>query len=138
MNFFLSLVWTLVPLVPQSNLLVTLALAPAHIVESVRGWSLWRRRRQHHARACHYRRRDRTLNPEMPLQVLTGLRPSPTSHAVVGFRISRRLTQGPAVSTADHYHSLRLGLLTMTRSAYLQVRCAVVALWSEHQAPYAL
>jgi hypothetical protein len=69
---------------------------------------------------------------------LTGLRPSPTSHAVVGFRISRRLTQGPAVSTADHYHSLRLGLLTMTRSAYLQVRCAVVALWSEHQAPYAL
>jgi len=25
----------------------------------------------------------------------------------------------------------------MTRSAYLLVRCAVVALWSEHQTPYA-
>jgi hypothetical protein len=28
---------------------------------------------------------------------LTGLHPSPTSHAVVGFRFSGRLTQGPAV-----------------------------------------
>jgi hypothetical protein len=25
----------------------------------------------------------------------------------------------------------------MTRSAYLQVKCAVGALWSEHQGPYA-
>jgi DDE domain len=28
---------------------------------------------------------------------LTGFHPSPTSHAVVGFRFSGRLTQGPAV-----------------------------------------
>ena len=54
---------------------------------------------------------------------------------MVGFPISSRLTQGPAVSVADRHHSLRLGMLTMTRSAYLQVRCAVVALWSEHLAP---
>ncbi len=70
--------------------------------------------------------------------MLPGLRPSPTRHVVVGFRISSRLTQGPAVRVADRHHSLRLDMLTMTRSAYLQVRCAVVALWSEHQAPYAL
>jgi hypothetical protein len=69
---------------------------------------------------------------------LPGLRPSPTRHVVVGFRISSRLTQGPAVSEADRHHSLRLGMLTTTRGAYLHFRCAVVALWSEHQGPYAL
>ena len=58
---------------------------------------------------------------------LTGLRPSPTRHAVVGFRVSGRLAQGPAVRLADRRHPLRLDVLTMTRSAYLQVRCAVVA-----------
>jgi hypothetical protein len=71
------------------------------------------------------------------LAVLTGLRPSPTSHAVVGFRFLGRLTQGPAVRVADRRHSLRLDVLTMTRSAYVQVRCAVVALWSERSPRYA-
>jgi hypothetical protein len=59
--------------------------------------------------------------------LLTGLRPSPTSHAVVTWQFPRRLTQGPAVSGADRRHPLRLDMLTMTRSASLQVRCAVVA-----------
>ena len=58
---------------------------------------------------------------------LTGLRPSPTRHALVGFRFSGRLAQGPAVRLADRHHPLRLDVLTMTRSAYLQVRCAAVA-----------
>jgi hypothetical protein len=66
-----------------------------------------------------------------------GLRPSPTRHAVVGLRLSSRLTQGPAVRMADRHHSLRLDMLTKTRSAFMQVRCAVVALWSEHEAAYA-
>ena len=57
---------------------------------------------------------------------LTGLRPSPTRHAVVGFRHSGRLALGPAVRLADRRHPLRLDVLTMTRSAYLQVRCAAV------------
>ncbi len=38
---------------------------------------------------------------------------------------------------ADRHHSLRLDMLTKTRSAFMQVRCAVVALWSEHEAEYA-
>jgi hypothetical protein len=50
---------------------------------------------------------------------------------------SSRLTQGPAVRVADRHHSLRLDMLTKTRSAFLQVRCAVVALWSEHEEGYA-
>ena len=58
---------------------------------------------------------------------LTGLRPSPTRHGLVGFRFSGRLAPGPAVRLADRRHPLRLDVLTMTRSAYLQVRCAVVA-----------
>ena len=60
-------------------------------------------------------------------EILTGLRPSPTSRAVVTCQFSRKLTQGPAVRGADRRHPLRLDMLTMTRSAYLQVRCAVVA-----------
>jgi hypothetical protein len=72
-----------------------------------------------------------------PTQVLTGLRPSPTSHAFVGFRFSGRLTQGPAVRAADRRHPLRLDMSTSTRSAYVQVRCAVFALWSEHHSGYA-
>jgi len=70
-------------------------------------------------------------------QLPAGLRPSPTKHAVVGLRFSSRLAQGPAVRVADRHHSLRLDMLTKTRSAFLQVRCAVVALWSEHEAAYA-
>ena len=62
--------------------------------------------------ACHYRRR--------------------------GHRPLQTRTQGPAVSVADRHHSLRLDLLTMTRSVHLQVRCAVVALWSENPARYAV
>ena len=46
---------------------------------------------------------------------------------MVGFRHSGRLAQGPAVRLADRRHPLRLDVLTMTRSAYVQVRCAVVA-----------
>src|SRR6187551_353390 len=65
------------------------------------------------------------------------LRPSPTRHAVVGLRLSSRLAQGPAVRVADRHHSLRLDMLAKTRSAFLQVRCTVVALWSEHEAAYA-
>jgi hypothetical protein len=49
-------------------------------------------------------------------------RPSPTSHAIVGFRFSGRLTQGPAVKVTDRRHPLRLDMLTSTRSAYVQVR----------------
>src|SRR3954469_14451075 len=69
--------------------------------------------------------------------VLTGLRPSPTRHAVVGFRSQGRLTQGPAVRPADRLHPLRQSVLTWTRSAYGQVRCAVVALWSGREGQYA-
>ena len=67
------------------------------------------------------------ISPRSSPVVLTGLRPSPTRHAVVGFRFSGRLAQGPAVRLADRRHPPRLDMLTMTRSAYLQVRCAVVA-----------
>ena len=56
---------------------------------------------------------------------------------MVGFRFSGRLAQGPAVRLADRRHPPRLDVLTMTRSAYVQVRCAVVALWSEHHPRYA-
>ena len=56
---------------------------------------------------------------------------------MVGLRFSSRLTQGPAVRLADRHHSLRLDMLTKTRSAFMQVRCAVVALWSEHEEAYA-
>lgn len=56
---------------------------------------------------------------------------------MVDFRFSGRLTQGLAVRATDRRHSLRLGMLTMTRSAYVQVRCAVFALWSEHHSGYA-
>jgi hypothetical protein len=94
------------------------------------------------------RRRRRDLNPQPPpcksadrYQVarpaLTGFHPSPTSRVLVGFRFLGRLAQGPAVRAADRRHSLRLGMLTMTRSAYVQVRCAVFALWSEHHSGYA-
>jgi hypothetical protein len=38
----------------------------------------------------------------------------------------RRLTQGPAVRLADRRHSLRRYMMTVTQSAYVQVRCAVV------------
>jgi Protein of unknown function (DUF3040) len=69
--------------------------------------------------------------------VLTGLRPSPTRHDVCNCRFKGKLTQGPAVSVADRHHSLRRGIMTMTRSAYVQVRCAVVALWSERHQRYA-
>ena len=68
---------------------------------------------------------------------LTGLRPSPTRHDVGNCRFKGKLTQGPAVSVADRHHSLRRGIMTMTRSAYVQVRCAVVALWSERHQRYA-
>ena len=70
-------------------------------------------------------------------KVLTGLRPSPTRHDVCNCRFKGKLTQGPAVSVADRHHSLRRGIMTMTRSAYVQVRCAVVALWSERHQRYA-
>jgi hypothetical protein len=43
---------------------------------------------------------------------------------------------GPAVRATDRRHSLRLDVLTITRSACVRVRCAVVALWSEHQSRY--
>jgi hypothetical protein len=44
---------------------------------------------------------------------------------------------GTRGQSADRRHSLRLDMLTKTRSAYAQVRCAVVALWSEHHPRYA-
>ena len=74
-----------------------------------------------------------TLGEQMQAQILdlayklTGLRPSPTRLVAVSFRFSRKLTQGPAVRLADRRHPLRLDVLTMTRSAFLQVRCAFVA-----------
>jgi hypothetical protein len=49
---------------------------------------------------------------------------------VVGFRFYAKLAQGPAVRATDRRHSLRLDMLTLTRSAYMQVRYAVVALWA--------
>ena len=52
---------------------------------------------------------------------LTGLRPSPTRHAMVGFRFQGKLTQGPTVRATDRRHSLRLDVLTMMRTAYMQV-----------------
>jgi hypothetical protein len=44
---------------------------------------------------------------------------------------------GPAVRWADRHHSLRRWIVTLTRSAYVQVRCAVFALWSERHQRYA-
>src|SRR5664279_4343374 len=52
-------------------------------------------------------------------------------------RFKGKLARGPAVSVADRHHSLRRGIVTMTRSAYVQVRCTVVALWSERHQRYA-
>jgi prevent-host-death family protein len=74
---------------------------------------------------------------------LAGLRPIPTRRVVIGFRCQRRLTQGPAVRLADRRHSLRRCMVTVMRSAYVLVRCAVVvryrcALWSEHGPRYAV
>ena len=45
---------------------------------------------------------------------------------MIGFRCQRRLTQGPAVRLANRRHSLRRCMVTMTRSAYVLIRCAVV------------
>ena len=39
------------------RLLVALALHPSTSLDTILSWSTWRRRRQHQARACHYRRR---------------------------------------------------------------------------------
>jgi hypothetical protein len=39
------------------RLLATLVLAPVACITAAITWSNWRRRRQHQARACHYRRR---------------------------------------------------------------------------------
>ena len=69
---------------------------------------------------------NHTVEVALPSRT-NGASPSPTRHAVVGFRFSGRLAQGPAVRLADRRHPLRLDVLTLTRSAYLQVKCAVVA-----------
>ena len=45
---------------------------------------------------------------------------------MIGFRCQCRLTQGPAVSLADRRHSLRRCTVTVTQSAYVLVRCAVI------------
>jgi hypothetical protein len=55
--------------------------------------------------------------------------PSPRSHALVGVWFSGRLASGPAVRATGRRHWLRLAVVTLTRSAYVQLRCAVVALW---------
>jgi len=39
-----------------AHLAATLATARAHAARHRLGWSVWRRRRQHAARTCHYRR----------------------------------------------------------------------------------
>lgn len=39
------------------RLLAALVLAPATCMTAAISWSTWRRRRQHQARASHYRRR---------------------------------------------------------------------------------
>lgn len=49
------------------RLLVKLVLAAHHTLEHVWNWSTWRRKRQHQARNCHYRRRGHQP-PEVPLQ----------------------------------------------------------------------
>src|SRR4051794_34651819 len=81
--------------------------------------------------------RSAGTRPANVVEALTGLRPSPTRHAVVVFRFQGRLPQGLAVRAADRRHPLRQGVLTWTGSAYGQVRCAVVALWSGHEGQYA-
>jgi hypothetical protein len=74
--------------------------------------------------------------PSAPLTLtLTGLRPSPTRHDVCNCRFKGKLTQGPAVCVADRHHSLRRGIMTMTRmcrSGALSLRCgasAINAIW---------
>src|SRR3954467_12535271 len=67
----------------------------------------------------------------------SGAAPQPDKACRGGPPVSSRLTQGPPVRVADRHHSLRLDMLTKTRSAFMQVRCAVVALWSEHEEGYA-
>ncbi len=49
------------------RLLAKLVLTVQHAVDHVWNWSTWRRRRQHQARTCHYRRRGHTP-PQVPLQ----------------------------------------------------------------------
>jgi hypothetical protein len=49
------------------RLLVALILHPPRPPDHIWAWSTWRRRRQHQARAAHYRRRGHTLS-QMPLQ----------------------------------------------------------------------
>ena len=51
--------------------------------------------------------------------------------------IAVEFMQGAAVKMADRRHSLRRCMLAVTRRAYEQVRCAVVALWSERNQLYA-
>ena len=45
------------------RLLATLVLAPVACLTSAISWSNWRRRRQHQARTCHYRRRGQRPPP---------------------------------------------------------------------------
>ena len=47
------------------------------------------------------------LSVRRPPSDLTGLRPSPTRHAVHRCRFEGKLSQGPAVRWADRHHSLR-------------------------------
>lgn len=49
------------------RLFVHLILRHAHPADHVWSWSHWRRRRQHQARASHYRRRGHHP-PQVPLQ----------------------------------------------------------------------
>lgn len=58
-------------------------------------------------------------------QTSNGASPQPDERCGGRFRAKRRLTQGPAVRMADRHHSLRRCMVTVTRSAYVQVRCAV-------------
>src|SRR5450755_271630 len=68
--------------------------------------------------------------------VLTGLRPSPTSHASLG-PVSGQAHAGTHGQSARPPPPARRWMVTVTRSAYEQDRCVVMALWSEWLPRYA-
>ncbi len=95
-------------------------------------------------KACTYMLQPRLVRHRHRAVRIAGLVISPAGPTpqldepwVVELEFCSRLTQGPAVvwlTVTTRY----VDMLTMTRSAHLQVRCTVVALWSEHPARYAL
>ena len=76
------------------------------------------------------------FGPDPRGAALTGFRPSPTSHASLG-PVSGQAHAGTHGQSDRPPPPARRWMVTVTRSAYEQVRCAVMALWSEWLPRYA-